>query len=772
LIDEASIKEKIQIELSNFYDKLHNGKIKIIEARQGVGKTRQLENYCMRKGKDIIITSAEHEHLNEIEKNLRNKGFTNIHHIFGFEKICPVILEFKKNKDTKDLVDFKKKVIRMYNNKISPSLICKICNNCKLYREQFKPKKFKNNIVLMPFELLLYRKVPDCIDEIVIEEKMYNCESIIYPATQNKIDKLLQVNWKKIVDDYNKWVQIENNKIEIINESEIFKYNIKVNRYNNGKRNRLKHKIDFEIFIKDLEESKRIIENLFKELTKKFSVLNDIETSKNECIFFDAKKYGFWSFWKSIKITDLNYYEYTDKLNILLEKTEFGDNLDDLYYYCVEKESYYILEQIDLIKNHNRFFDRLDDTEEHKVSWNERVKKYLLKSEIGKIYGENEKALMNYYVPYIYKIFDLYQQRKNITIVCADFNNELFNTWISNYRISRITKLVNLINIDFDYFKSCFKIPKYKATLYHAKRSKTDSWSETSLNRLVKYEGKFIPYIEKFFEEQLKYLKDDNVGIISQKEYINKYFSDWTNHWYYGSGIAGSNKMTGKVLLILLWNPIPPRQAMIKKYLEIFGEYPPLHDDIKIKWDKESGEKIEVKIRNVFSKNICIINKGALIGYTDEKLNLVFNIENRDNIINAIHRTRDLYNPDVKILCCCPIPDKILEQFENSPIEIFDWDIFRIFNPDVWRQKVIEKRDELLVKIHIPEIINYLKDVGLADLTMITKGIKRNRNDTSNALDLGEKIGVFKKIPEDLEKGGVRFLYKLTDDNIQNPNIN
>ena len=39
----------IQKEIARFYDEPHENKIKVMSIRQGVGKTKMLENYCIQK---------------------------------------------------------------------------------------------------------------------------------------------------------------------------------------------------------------------------------------------------------------------------------------------------------------------------------------------------------------------------------------------------------------------------------------------------------------------------------------------------------------------------------------------------------------------------------------------------------------------------------------------------------------------------------------------------------------------------------------------------
>jgi hypothetical protein len=629
--------------------------IKVISSWQGSGKTWAICEYAAKSKKRILILTPEHKHIvEEIIPFLKQNGCkdSDIRQWVGLEKSGKCFI-FQNNTSEVSILD------EMKEKKISVSLFCGSCRYKKIcdYKKQFKNLP---RIVCAPVEYVKLRW-----------DLMANFEECF---VDENIDKITIRSFR-----------LDNSKIAKLFDSTDFIHVI--NAYNKTK----KEKINPNNFTHSLQKESKLILQFSKAVQSHSLEKNNLELPSKKSGMYVRKDNNSFITHRFIELLDFDTKDSKFKSEqdlyhkIFEEKRQgFYKKLNKLLMFCLKNKNFNMAQKILKIQNIKNYdFDRnwqniselpednftgiLKDAFLFPLLRNENVNTLGI-SEIGKsIEGGN--SFFDVIIPDVWSIFKL-SELMPISMVSATFNKEIFEEqkeMFDNYFGKNVEYSTNTPNFTPQKSESIiFRIIRHGGIASWA-------WSTTKDKA-------------QFFRENIQALLDysDDFCMISKEEFCSEksdsvmrkrlnYSPNYIHNkcrFYFGSGAKGTNVFVKKKYLILFFTPNLDTDVFIGEYVKNFGRIPQnlvWESKINTKAGKVISEKHEI---DKSTRRLAKGNRGALVGYTEKNMDVLFNQITNKTIIDAVFRLRDTDKEKKYILAFCNVPPELEKHFTVIDIQL------------------------------------------------------------------------------------------------------
>lgn len=715
--------ERLRKSVEEFYGDLKVG-INVNDAQPGGGKTYGFVQHVRKHpNRELIFFSSNHDHLNRLERDLKNINIPFIHWE-GFARKCPRYPKTRNRDNWKEDESFVYQVRNKFVNGVT--LLCKTCDkkeSCP-YKKQFTEK---TTVVLSPLEFIFRKDIVEKFDEIWIDES---------------VRKVIGHNWDFSLERFKKFMKaLEETGGSITNLEEYCKTLTKF------------HKIMLEklsiIFTRPATELLEFINGNNKLYYGKEWVDKGILRNGDYVTHYAKIKL----LWKLVKLKEYDRYfllnvdsrvTITSKINSIIQKAlqngDFGrisENyvylpnyfkfLDAQIYNDPDSGAVIVNEKIEIIEDRTILKSKevLKETDEFERGFigdtpyflDKKKDRYLI-SNIGKGYSQDigkmesrKNSFFTFGQPYIMEVFEI-AKHKPVVLMDASFNKTVFKQHLRRCtRGDIIKKSYEKINIRYlntsPISNKASKVYKILTT-----GGKDPNYSMTTLKCNTSRKGKEMPGAFQRIYPKLRKLisslkKNNNkVGVITrirfERDFAEICGKKLTNHFF---NQRGTNRFAEVDYLIVFGTPfVPPRQVLFSHVLN-FGKIP---------------------------QDTSTTGTNKFDGYQDPLLNELLKIEVYDELYQAIHRCRPLLNNKI-IICYCKIPAEIEMEFTCKKLK-FKECMAEIFGH---KEHYLENRDE------VRDIIN--NSVTVTDYDEL-KGIIENDKLVER---LREKWGLSK---EDTEK--------------------
>lgn len=639
------------------------GELQIIPLRWGAGKTHSLCKHVSMVMNSIIFTK-EHSHIeNEILFFLTEKFSVptqSVHHWKGFRKSCESL---NYRGDDKNELENKNKIEKLLEMGVNEKDISNsICGNCECYYKRQFRDVIHEGIVVSPNEFIRHDKSKEFV-HISVDENIEKWEEIRYFLDESKIEDITSDDTAYFLSQ-NYMNYIENYLIYRKKFPELRKFLLEFNT-------KVRRKFIGEHFH---ESGSNVLYREEKTKEAKFTYLTHIDTILDE--------------------DDIKWFH---QLDIILD-SELLDILYRVRIHAIRNLNKEIIDITTLLLG-------LKETISYAffpVIINEKIVKTSdgFRSEMGQNYGTNKRCFFAFYKPQIFHLFDLLTHGKSIKWVTANFNKELFDIYLKQYK--KYQEIRQLVFGDSAYFEIKpiveqfdIDLPLNKAAIWRVKRTQGGSWSKSSLNK-KDWHGRMVH--ESIFADYVKHLLNENTGLISFKElhYLDsegnykgnlRELLDVQNEWlerhflYWGGrGIEGSNLFKDYKRLVIVGTPNIPESELILNYIRLFHSIPNF-----VGWDAKR-KKITMD-----KESIEIQDGKILTGYKDDKMDLIYTILVEIKIMDAINRLRNLEDTNKEIILMCNLPEIAKSHFEDiREIDMDDLLVLKLSEDESMTTKILD----------------------------------------------------------------------------------
>jgi len=675
--------------------------ININNIRYGAGKTFAICKYFSEL-RNVGIFTDQHRHIDEEIKRMLIQNFrvdeNIINHEKGFEKDCVPLTTTDEaiREQEKERIE---KINKLLEAGVPPNIIsrvvcpdCQFRRNCR-YKFQFNENKIRASINIAPYEFLGLKHNKN-LDAIACDEPIDKWLTINYALEENKIENLTNFSvYEASINRINELdsITIDKDSFKLsLNQLKniLLRFNEKI------KSKSILNKFNFEDVLTN-PEKRFVVEEVNEEDEHYFLVMHPDKildlNDMNDVNLFDEFYSLFYEFGAIVR-HDVGYLgegygeptKFQKTLKLILIEAAKNVNL------ILIRNVLQILRLLEVF-----IFSFLEP-----IQVNEKIAKVNgeYKAEIGRLYKDNwKKQKKSWFVfdkPQIWDLFELAKYKKIVWGV-ASFDEAKFKILLEDFNKLQIIKST-LLRYDYrppltykvhgDIEKELKKkFQPYKTKVFNVKRIGNGSFSRTALKE---YQKELIEYLRFLITKDLvgwnistktimvgyhNFCHEDEEGwnglwVKDLEEICEKYKIKIEDFWKYwgGMGLLGSNFGKDKNGLILIGDPRPPQEEYILEHIRLFKELPNglIFETKKTRYDSPTPSPKKSRI----SDDVVKREKHSQTGFNDKKLDYIFKLLVADKKNDAIHRLRNLYDPEKEIFILGLVTDYVKKNFEVKEV--------------------------------------------------------------------------------------------------------